>query len=655
MALIQPTAHNAHAEIDPADILSQERFRNEAALQLVVQNAAKADSYLNEKLWPMRWQEIDHMYQNPKRTSAWEGTQVAEANVPSFLTAKHVNAIVDPCTSGIFYADPPFMLRPRPGTDESVVRAKTAVFSAQLDQMDFATQVEDGWFYEILFGTAIYKWGWFSDEKTEKRYVRKQAPPSVSSQFGDVSIPTKESDEFEVKEIPKRIERPHFEHVDLRYVLVDPSLRVPDIRKAKWVIHRMYMTYEDLAALRGVEGWNIPDEATLRSYFETPTEQAVAPGMAESMSGSSAAQVPHAQARYIKTSADPYSQPLKVEEYWDKNKVIAVLQDKLVIRNEANPFGCIPFYSSVWWRIPDSFYGLGIGYLVSMDQRVQQGLRNAGLNILGMSTNPTYLRSRGANVPTQQIRQRRGGIIDVDGSVKEAFGMLELPKIPPEIWQMLQYSQQESESVSAADSLLVQGSSGGAGRTSMKSATTTNTLAGASAGRLQGPVNRFINQVFKPWLYQMDELDLERLPMSVLRDMLSEELGKDFTVNEEDYMNARLEYEVLAGTHLSAKRSMAQMAPMLIQIFENPQLLQQLNATGQTVDIREMFAMFLEASEWKNARNIIRPLNEQEKAHMAANNPQAGKLQGPRRPRLRPDHPNGAPPTSENRVTALRS
>lgn len=626
MTLI-PKSGDAYAQIEPLDILSPEEIKDEAALQLVVQCAAKADAYLQEKLWPTRWQEIDTLYQNPRRISAWEGTQVQEASVPSFTIAKHVNAVVPQCVSGLFYQDPPFLLRPRPGTDESVVRAKTAVFSAQLDETGFESQVSDGWFYTALFGTAIYKWGWLSDTRIEKRYVRKATPPSTSTPFGDVSINTEESDEFEVKEITKKVERPVFEHVDVRHVLVDPGCRVPDIRKARWVIHRMYLTYEDLDALRGVEGWDIPSEEILRAYFEPPVEQAILPGQAEMATGSTAL-VPHAKPRYEKTSADPLSQPLKVEEYWDKDSVVAVLQDKLVIRNEANPFSVIPFYSSHWWRIPDSFYSIGIGYLVSNDQRVQQGLRNSALNILGLSCNPSYLRSRGANVPTQQIRQRRGGIIDVDGDVDKAFRMLETPKVPPEVWAALQNSQAESESTSAADTLLVQGSSNGAGRTSMKSATTANTLSAASASRIQDPVARFIKNVFEPWLYQMDELDRERLPMSVLRDLLADELGKDFKVDEEDYLNAKLEYEVLAGAHLSAKRAMQQALPLMIQLFENPQLLAQLSQTGWTIDVRELFEMLLEVSEWKNGRNIVRRLDDEERQHMQSMNPRAAKLKG---------------------------
>lgn len=622
MAII-PIKDVTSGPIKPEDIKSPSDYAQDAALRLVVQDAANADAFLSEKMWPLRWKEIDILYQSPRPISSWEGTNVAEANVTSFTIAKHVNSIVPQLVQGIFYENPPFVLRPRPGTDESVVRAKSAVFSSQLDEMKFEEQIEDGWFYTVLFGTAIYKWGWLTQKKKETRYVRKAAPRKVATTFGDVTIHTPESDEFVAKDIEKDVDRPELEHVPLNYIKVDPGLRKPDIREAKWVMHDTYMTFTDLQALRDIEGWKIPGDAELKSYFMPPEEEPLVASNQEGNGGN--ASVAHAAPRYDATTIDPLQKPLLVRERWDKDKVIAVLQDKLVIRNEANPFGVIPFYSSHWWRIPDSFYSLGVGHLVGQDQRVQQGLRNAALNLLGLACNPNYLRSRGANVPTQQIRQRRGGIIEVDGDVDKAFRILEVPKVPQEVWAALQSSTAESESTSGADQLLTQGDTSGPRSSMGRTAGGAAQLGAASATRLQGPVSRFISNVFVPWLYQMDELDKERLPMSTLRDILGDEIGPDFKVDEELYLNAKFEYEVLAGARLSAKRAMAASLPLLNSIFENPQILSQLEQTGEVVDVKELLAMYMEVSEWKNSRNLIRKLTPEEKQAKQAQNEAANK------------------------------
>lgn len=625
MALV-PKSGNPDAPVKAEDVPISQEWGEEEALRLVTQDAASADAFLSQKMWPLRWREIDILYQSPRAISTWEGTTVTEANVNSFLIAKHVNSIVPQCVNGLFYDDPPFVLRPRPGTDEDIVRAKTAVFSEQLDEMRFQEQVEEGWLYTVLFGTAIYKWGWLSCKKQEKRYVRKASPVKVDGPLGQqITVHTKEADEFEVEDIEKDVSRPHFEHVDFRNVLVDPGCRKPDIRTAKWVIHRMYLTYNDLDALRDVEGWDIPSQETLRSFFETPKEQAKLPNQLETtLSGSTP--VAHAKPRYEKTTEDPYEQPLEVLERWDGEKVIAVLQGKLVIRNEANPFGELPFYSSHWWRIPDSFYSLGVGHLVGQDQRVQQGLRNSALNILGLAVQPTYLRSRGANVPTQQIRQRRGGIIDVDGDVDKAFKILEVPQVPPEVWAALQNSVNESEQL-GADQLLNQGSTQGPRSSMGRTSGGANILAQANSSKIQGPVERFCQNVFEPWLYQMDELNRERLPMTTLRNILGDQLGPSFEVDEEKFLNAKVEYEVLAGAHLAARRGMAQALPTFMAWLTNGELIQLLASMGWTVDFKELVAMLFEVSEWRNTRDVIRKMTPEEQQARSQQNQEAAKLQ----------------------------
>lgn len=608
MALIPDKIPNS--PIDIRNIPAAWDFSDEDMGKLIKKDEASANSYLGEKMWPLRWREIDILYQSPRPLTVWEGTTVAEANVTSFTIAKHVNSIVPQIMSGLTYDKPPFVLRPRPSTDQNVVRAKTAVFTCHLDEMNFEEQIEDGWFYTALFGTAIYKWGYLNETRTECRYVRKESPLKVNDQ----SIPTEESDELVAQELEKKISRPHLEHVPLDQVLVDPSLEFPDIRRAKWVAHVMYLTLTDFQRLRDQPGWNIPDDATLKSWWAPPKEQPRLPGTQE-VSTAGQGIVAHAMPRYQAATEDPYAQPLKVVERWDCEKVGALVQDKEIIRNERNPFGKICFYSSHWWRIPKSFYSLGIGHLVGQDQRVQQGLRNAALNLLGLAVQPNYLRSRGANVPTQQIRQRRGGIIDVDGPVAEAFKILEIPKVPPEVWTALQNSEMESESASGADQRLVQGNTGGAGTSMGRTAGGAATLAAASANKLQGPVTRFVAQVFEPWIYQMDELDKERIYIPYIRQILGDEYGTEFEVDFEQYFNAKMEYEVLAGARLAAKRGMAQSLPLISQIFENPQILQQLQARGWTVDVKELLDMFMEISEWRNTRTLIRKLSDEEKQY----------------------------------------
>jgi len=205
-----------------------------------------------------------------------------------------------------------------------------------------------------------------------------------------------------------------------------------------------------------------------------------------------------------------------------------------------------------------------------------------------------------------------GGIIDVDGDVEKAFKILEPPRVPPEVWQTIANSTQTAESIDGNDQAFVQGTVPGPKSSVVRTATGAGNVAAASATRIAGPVGRFCKGVLIPFVYALDDMVRERMPLTEVRSILSAELGDDFDLDYDDFLNAEMKFEVLAGAHLAAKKAMAQSLPLMLQIFENPHLLEQMNATGWTVDVRELFEMLLEMSEWKNNRDIIRKMTQQE-------------------------------------------
>jgi hypothetical protein len=625
---------NVHGKIAPEQIHTFDEIDDPAALQLIVQDTETTDAWIDSKRFTLRWREADTLYQPPIGVQVWENTNVPRANVVRFTVATHVNSILPKLSSGLFYEDPPFLLRPRPGTSQNTIRAISAVEATQLDEMDFPEEIRRAFFSALVFGTLICKWGWHSETRQRKTYVRKTEPATIKSLGKVVTLPTKESDEFEVKESEEVIERPFIENKDIRYILVDPACRVPDIRKANFVIERMYLTFYDLEKLAdetyfdrdGTEHkrYTLPSREEVKSWFEVPVDSPETPNAAEQASMNTTL-VHHAAPRFQKTTADPLAEPLEVLERWDNGKVITCIQKIRLIRKEKNDFGCIPFYSCNWWDIPDAFWGMGLGRVLGQDQRVQQGLINALLDITALMVNPTYVRSAGANVPTQQIRQRIGGIIDVQGEVDKAFMLLEQPRIDPAIFAEIQQSEARAESTSGANEQLVQGAMPSQGRSSMgRTATGAGALAAATESRIGGFIESFIRNVYEPWLYQMHELNCERLPLTTLREILQAEGPNDFQMDafkEEDYLNARFKFDVLAGAHLAAKQQMAQSMVMMIQLFENPPLMQQLETEGKKVDIEELFHMIHDLSGFKNYYDIIKPLTPEDKQRQQQQNP----------------------------------
>jgi hypothetical protein len=617
------TMENTYIDSDTGTV----QFNDTAAIKLVLDNTEMADNFININQWASGWTMSDLLYQSPMSVNSENGgTDVANSAVPKFMVSNHISSIVPKIMGGIFYEDPCFLLRPSPGTGPAVIRAKTALFEFQLKAMRFEEEVERGLEQMALSGTAIWKWGYSEYEKTEKKYKRYQKKVSVPDGEGFLSLDTPESDDFEIEFYKKQVSHPWLKFCDIRTVLVDPGCRVGDIRTAKWVVYRDYATYQDLDRLRGLEGYQIPDETTLRQMFmrsSTPGPDNITMTIPEGMMG----YLQHSKPRSYKTSADPNRAPMEVLEYWDNEKVIVVLiynGHNILIRNEANPFGKIPFYSANWRNIPDSFYGQGLGLLIGSEQIVEQGVTNLALDLLAYCLQPVALRKKGFNAPTQNTRWEQGGIIDVEEDVEKAFKFLQMPPVPPQAFEFIQQSQAAGAATSGANEQVVQGAGhAGISTTGMRSGTGAAAVIQANASRLDGPTGRFVRQVFEPWLFQMDDLDNDLLPTSVIKDILGEKIGPDFKVDHIEFRNARVEYEVLAGANLGAKKEMAQALPIMIQLLNNPTFVANANDGGYQFDAVAIFQAFVDAAGWKFSQAFLREMTDEEKQKHQANSPAA--------------------------------
>jgi hypothetical protein len=160
-----------------------------------------------------------------------------------------------------------------------------------------------------------------------------------------------------------------------------------------------------------------------------------------------------------------------------------------------------------------------------------------------------------------------------------------------------------------------------------------------AAGMIQATMNRiggfaeaFVAQVYQPLLHRLHQLNKDKTPMPYIKSVLGDKLGPEFKFDTDDFMNAPAEFEVLAGSHLAAKGQMAQSLFMMIQLFENQPLMDQLNTiSNKKVNIEELFHMIHDISGWKNYYDIIQDMTPQEKQAKEANSPaaqQAAKQQG---------------------------
>ena len=567
--------------------------------------------------------------------SVFENTYILEPNVQRFTVAKVVNAVVPQLYKGLFYEDPPMVLRPRPGTSQNIIDAKTALFATLLEQCNFKTETKWGLEQMAHQGTGIWKWGiTYKKVITRKRVATVDklisGTPGSSEQ---VNIPQDVAPKIELK--TRFVPRPFFEARELSRVLVDPHTEQGDIQRAKYAIDVRYMDFYGLWELKQAidslpkdhidkAGWNLPDAATLKSWWMPPTDA----GMPQQLVSDSAAfikgVVHHAQEPNTQNSPDLLLRKFEVLEYWDKNRKILVIDRKKVIYAGINPFGMLPFFSANWWNRPRAFYGMGLGLIVGQNQRVDQGTINSILKILSFGVNPIYLRKRDSNAPTQMLRTGLGRVLTVDTEVDKSYALLETPSVPRDVWAALQESEKATESSSGADQTLVQGSSAGPRAGMGRTAAGANNMANASATRLDGPLDNFIEQVFKPFLYALDMLVFTYFSDAEIFKILGEEMGKAFEVDLQQFHDAKIEFETLAGASLAAKRTMAQSMTLIEQVFTNPAIMEQLaDINEEYIDIKVILKMWLQSTEWKDFYDLVKPMTAQMKAKRAAQQQQA--------------------------------
>jgi hypothetical protein len=626
-ALIIPQNH----EIVRKDVKFTEtgyQYTDAAAVEITMRDMDTWFAYINATNWAARWTDADTLVQSPQSMSPWGQGVGTKACVPNFLLSNTLDAVVPKIVSGMTYEDPPFLLRPRPGTSDDVIRAKTAIFSYQLEDMNFAETIEASIYDCGLRGTVFLKWGWHEETRRFRKFKRKGQPITDVSPTGfKTVVETEDSDAIEFEYVTREVRRPFIEKKDLARVGADPSCKECDIRKAKWTVEWAYADWGDLEALRQNEEYTIPSKEILLDWFFRDKKTAKSDSPVMTMPEGMRAQLVHAMPANFNTSADPLRATLVLVERQDANAIIVVLchgNDCILVRNSENPFAEISkgaggtghtYLSSVWRPLRDSLIGQGLGQVIGTRQMVSQGTENLALEVAAYPLHPTFTMIEGWNTPTQQIVLGSGDVLKIQGDdVRKGIGLLEMPKVPPEVWQILQYNKAESlESAGANQQVTMGAGAAGIQSTGMRSGTGAGLVGAAAAGRLDGPTERFVRQVFTPWLYIMDNLNNELLPTQSIREILTEKEMADFELDHVAFRNAQMKYEVLAGAHLGPKREMAQFLAVIEQIAINPALLSAAAEADMQFNFKDWFKSFAEISGFKFSQEFFTAMTAEQK------------------------------------------
>jgi hypothetical protein len=272
-----------------------------------------------------------------------------------------IAAIIDP--------NPRVRVRPRPKIGEDPVErnlaAKTLenLINYSLDQDGYAQKQRDWVWQALICGTTIAKVDWKTDYALRK-----------SLEYTSTPIHHPDTGEY-LDTIPMLSERTH---TGPRYD--GPCISVRDIRDFYWpesavniqsapyVIDRVWMTPSDAKDLAKSMGKNVEEMES--SVFS-----------------------PESQEREQAQGRDRVKGLLPVDEMWENNRVVTILNGQVVLRDDDNPFwhGQKPFVITSAMPEPFQFTGVSIVELVAELQEMLWGLQNQRLDSLRLMSNMIML------------------------------------------------------------------------------------------------------------------------------------------------------------------------------------------------------------------------------------------------------------------------
>jgi hypothetical protein len=639
---IDPLIRSSQVEITEGGTKAP-AFDDDAAASLVYGNYERAKAYLETNSWLLEWQASEFLYNSPNYDQAGRVIDGRPVRISRFLVAKNTRTMSTQVRRGIFGNQKPFVLQPEGDTDERMLEAWTHLIWVLMKRAKFEYNLGLLIESQVLKGTGLAKPGWEEKTVVKKRRKRKAPEPKIPMPIGgETSVPTEESDAFETVEQKTLESWPFFEFRPLGTTLYDPKWRTPNApeESADYVLNIDFGNFRDLQQLRQLDCYkNLPDDETMKAWFlQNPNGDAMPASTVSDGQASMGSVVANAAGEHQQTSEDPFDKPLMIIEMLNKERVQTILSYEgryLTIRNEEHDMESHALgYAANWWNTPNSGLGLGVGRLNSGDQRILTAVTNESLKMIAYPMNaPILYDSSAGNAPTQNVMMGMGTFWGVrpgpGGDVGKALQYMRTPEIPPEAWKFIEMAETGGQDLVGANSTTMQGNLGGPGSSAMRTAAGVNRVGGKADENIADPLAH-LEYVIERFIDFLVLMVRTKMPLSEIREILKKKYSEAIiqNIDLEGFLNFEFSVDVLCGQKLQAKQAIMQLIPFLLQIVQQPQLMDGLHETGRTVDFVAIEEMFVRLSELEGNDNIFREMTPKEEQTYKQNNPAAQKVQG---------------------------
>lgn len=303
-----------------------------------------------------------------------------------------VETVIPRVMEAIFSSDPIVAVKPIAVDDSEPAKKIEKLINYQLNRMDFLNTFILLAKMALVYGTCIAKVDW----KKEYRKVRK-----VQAKLDEFGMPVyDEQGNPVIEKVTSEIlyyDDPYIYPIDIYNFYIDPKATTIDnaeycIMETTTTLGRLEQmqkmgAYKNINKVKEIIGTTLIEEGNNR-YSNVDVQNP----------------------NDIK---DKHSKKVRLIEYWEDDRVIVVAENKVVIRDEINPYWHCkkPFIFGRICPVENQFYGIGLMEMVESLQNELNDLRNLRMDNLKLAINCMYKIARDADVDIDNLINQPGGVI----------------------------------------------------------------------------------------------------------------------------------------------------------------------------------------------------------------------------------------------------
>ena len=578
-------------------------------------NRAASDRSTNHE---SRWQQAAAIYLAENRGEKyWEGTKTPRANMEIHHAFQQVAALRPQLVDAICGADLDFDVEAA-SSDTTIgqclmVRAlleyKMRSLGGRVKFQSFRYCVdrltEDG----LIYGNGLWEWGWDGPriEQTvnwQKFLLPEMAPHPFAP---DVMVPTGRQVPFAQKTmVPEKVSQFFLDPVDLMDFYIDPNCRGTNPQMASYCVRRKMMTIAELAAYRGQEGWDVPDDKTLYRYSQSKnsTEGDTTRQAIQSSGGIN--QQPHSD-----QSVDPRLARVEVLRYWQRDHHVWLVGREHVMWNRRNQYQALPFINWCYVDRPGSFWGISLPELTRSEQKLQKVLIDSRLDELNLIIHPPFITKLGMARSQSKMKMRPGANWEAEDPSKDVL-RLEMGNITASAFEEANLSDLRSQKVTGVTDLSTLGTASAGGNSANRTATGVSAQTSASSSRVQGLVATVEDQCLSPMLESLWMCICMYLDPQDVVNIIGPD-GQALQLDPVDILNSDPKFRLRTANNMKMRAALQNGGLQTLgQFIFNPEI-QTLwsEQQNQVLDVQSLTELWLDIYHMK-ARQLFRPITPQE-------------------------------------------